>query len=193
MSPRTKEQNEAIKEQTRQKILEAAVELFAKKGTQKVKITEIAKAAGVSNGLLYQYFKNKDDLQDYIKEVCLEQMEEDINQIRSRNTPSEKLNQLIDDIIEYPEQINYWRVLAYTIIQEAEGSTVKLKLNQFKAQIDKETMIMFQQLGYLEPEKEAFFFLKFTAGLYGDYTIYGDNEELKLGIDFLKSRYKDIL
>ncbi|MBZ0272833.1 TetR/AcrR family transcriptional regulator [bacterium] len=44
------------------KILRAAVKIFAKNGFHNAKISEIAKEAGVADGTIYLYFKNKDDL-----------------------------------------------------------------------------------------------------------------------------------
>ena len=45
-----------------QRILEAALEVFARKGFHEAKISEIARTAGVADGTIYLYFKNKDDL-----------------------------------------------------------------------------------------------------------------------------------
>lgn len=49
-------------EKTRRKILEAAEELFSKNGFHETSIKEITKAAGVNQGLVYYYFKDKDDI-----------------------------------------------------------------------------------------------------------------------------------
>ncbi len=43
-------------------ILRAAISVLAKKGFQHTKIRDIAKAAGVADGTIYLYFKNKDEL-----------------------------------------------------------------------------------------------------------------------------------
>lgn len=43
-------------------ITEAAVEVFAEKGFHQARISDIAKRAGVADGTIYLYFKNKDDL-----------------------------------------------------------------------------------------------------------------------------------
>ena len=43
-------------------ILDAATKIFAEKGYQYATISEVAKEAGISTGLLYSYFKNKLDL-----------------------------------------------------------------------------------------------------------------------------------
>ncbi|MFK7972567.1 MAG: TetR/AcrR family transcriptional regulator [Bacteroidia bacterium] len=62
MSPRTSTQFEEMREQSRNAILEAALKLFAEKGYHKASIAQIANEAGVSKGLIYNYFEKKDDL-----------------------------------------------------------------------------------------------------------------------------------
>jgi TetR/AcrR family fatty acid metabolism transcriptional regulator len=46
----------------RERILRAATRVFAKKGFYATRVSEVAKAAGVADGTIYLYFKNKDDL-----------------------------------------------------------------------------------------------------------------------------------
>lgn len=45
-----------------QSILKAALRLFAEKGYAGAKISDIAREAGVSDGTVYEYFKNKEDI-----------------------------------------------------------------------------------------------------------------------------------
>jgi TetR/AcrR family fatty acid metabolism transcriptional regulator len=46
----------------RQRILDAAVRVFAKKGFHATRVSEVAKAAGVADGTIYLYFESKDEL-----------------------------------------------------------------------------------------------------------------------------------
>ncbi len=46
----------------RGKILKAAIKVFARKGFYNAKISEIARHAGIADGTVYLYFKNKDDI-----------------------------------------------------------------------------------------------------------------------------------
>ena len=62
MSPRTKEQYEAIRKTRKAEIVEAARQVFAAQGFHATKMSEIAQEAGVSQGTLYHYFRGKDDL-----------------------------------------------------------------------------------------------------------------------------------
>jgi len=50
------------KEDRPQEITEAALAMFAEKGYAATKVDEVARRAGVSKGLLYLYFKTKEDL-----------------------------------------------------------------------------------------------------------------------------------
>ena len=47
---------------TKERILDAATELFARKGFDGTRVQEIADAAGVNKAMLYYYFRNKDEL-----------------------------------------------------------------------------------------------------------------------------------
>src|SRR5437763_8602437 len=46
----------------RERILRAAVDVFARNGYFNAKVSEIAKAAGVADGTIYLYFDGKEDL-----------------------------------------------------------------------------------------------------------------------------------
>ena len=54
--------DEARASDKRERILRAAVKVFARKGFYASRVSEIAKAAGVADGTIYLYFKSKDEL-----------------------------------------------------------------------------------------------------------------------------------
>jgi TetR/AcrR family fatty acid metabolism transcriptional regulator len=64
----------------RRAILHAAVRVFAEKGYHGCRIADVARAAGVAYGLVYHYFKNKDEL---LESVFAEQWAILINAIRA--------------------------------------------------------------------------------------------------------------
>jgi TetR/AcrR family transcriptional regulator, fatty acid metabolism regulator protein len=49
-------------EDKRRQLLDAAVRVFARKGYHASRVGDIAEEAGVAHGLLYHYFKSKDDV-----------------------------------------------------------------------------------------------------------------------------------
>lgn len=55
----------------REAILAASVELFARHGTHGVTTRMIAEAASISEGLLYQHFRGKDELFEELQRWCL--------------------------------------------------------------------------------------------------------------------------
>lgn len=62
MSPRTKKQNESIREQRKQEILQAAIHVYVAKGFSATTLSDVADQAGLAHGLVYYYFKNKKKL-----------------------------------------------------------------------------------------------------------------------------------
>ena len=51
-------------EERKQEILNAAIEVFAKKGYEKTSISDIAQTINVAQGLCYRYFSSKEELFD---------------------------------------------------------------------------------------------------------------------------------
>lgn len=62
MSPRTASQYKEIREEKRSLIMETALEHFAGEGYHATTINHIAKHAGISKGLMYNYFESKEAL-----------------------------------------------------------------------------------------------------------------------------------
>lgn len=60
--PRNRAQNSEIREQRREDILAAALKVFSRRGMVATKISDIAKEANLSHGLVYHYFKSKEDI-----------------------------------------------------------------------------------------------------------------------------------
>ena len=62
MSPRTPKQFEEIREEKKTLIMDVALEHFANEGYHNTTINHIAKHAGISKGLMYNYFESKEEL-----------------------------------------------------------------------------------------------------------------------------------
>ncbi|TVX99776.1 TetR/AcrR family transcriptional regulator [Cohnella terricola] len=73
MSPRTKKQNESIREQRKQEILRAAIQVYAAKGYSAAALSDVAERAGLANGLVYYYFKSKQKLFRELYEYMMDQ------------------------------------------------------------------------------------------------------------------------
>ena len=75
----------------RKRILQAAVRAFSEKGYAKATIAEIARRAGVAEGTVYEYFKNKEDILLSIPEEHFREHIEQLKQTFSSNNPKKKL------------------------------------------------------------------------------------------------------
>jgi TetR/AcrR family fatty acid metabolism transcriptional regulator len=77
-------------------ILEAAVKVFAKQGFHQSTIAQIAKEAGVADGTIYLYFKNKDDILvqffSYRTKQVFESFREEVDRAE---TSADKLRNLV--------------------------------------------------------------------------------------------------
>jgi len=84
------------REQKRQRILRAAIDVFASKGYFAARMTDVAEAAGVADGTLYLYFEGKEHLLmsifDSVLGRFIERLDEEIETIEN---PTEKLSIMI--------------------------------------------------------------------------------------------------
>lgn len=62
MTPRKPEDNQELLDQRRTEILQAALKVFARRGLAGTRVGDIAVAAGLSHGLIYHYFRSKDEI-----------------------------------------------------------------------------------------------------------------------------------
>ena len=81
------------KDKVRQKIIDAASELYVKKGFKATSIEEIAEKAGVTIPVTYQYIKNKSEIMRLIMEDMLSIFKENlISQLKDISDPEERLS-----------------------------------------------------------------------------------------------------
>jgi TetR/AcrR family fatty acid metabolism transcriptional regulator len=72
----------------RRQILEAAVKVFARSGFHTSRVGDIAEEAGVAYGLVYHYFKSKEELLETIFRDTWTQMLERINEVQASGVPA---------------------------------------------------------------------------------------------------------
>ena len=89
------------KEEKKQEILKAAMRMFAQNGVVNTKMTDIAAAAGIGKGTIYEYFRSKEDIfADAYGHIFLETEKRIGNVLESRISPEEKLRKLMNVTIE---------------------------------------------------------------------------------------------
>ncbi len=81
----------------RERILRAAVKVFARKGFYASRVSEIAKAAGVADGTIYLYFKSKDEILTSLFEDRITRLLEVLRrEVASAPTAPDRLRRLVE-------------------------------------------------------------------------------------------------
>jgi len=123
--PHKKDKEEAI--------FEAALKIIKKKGYHKARMSDIAKAAGISYGLVYHYFKNKEDLFEAILNRWWQGLFQLIRDIKKAEYP---VHQKLRGVIHYflntyqnnPELVNIF----ITEISRSTSNLTSSRLDRFK-------------------------------------------------------------
>lgn len=110
---RTPRQQRAIEK--KEKIIQAGLELFCEKGYYNTNTVEIAKRAGVSTGIVYSYFKDKNDILTAVIDLFSQKLQTtirsalvnfDFSSFMQPDVSEETLMLLIEKIIEYSAQVH---------------------------------------------------------------------------------------
>lgn len=105
---------------TKDRIIEAAIELFYEIPYGDVSLLQISKNAQVSNGIVYKYFKNKEELFQHLLEIISERIENKLEKILGE-TREEKLKSYIRLNVEITQEekklIKIFREGQYKFIQ----------------------------------------------------------------------------
>lgn len=71
----------------RRELLDAAVHVFARKGFRAARVGDIAEEAGVAHGLLYHYFRSKEEVLETIFRETWQLLQADLERIESAGVP----------------------------------------------------------------------------------------------------------
>jgi len=93
---------ETQKENRREEILRAAMDLFSKKGFELTTVEDITRAAHVAKGTFYNFFAKKEDVLLYFLDTEISKSSDEIQRkIKRFSTISEKIELLIATYIKY--------------------------------------------------------------------------------------------
>ncbi|MFK9118205.1 TetR/AcrR family transcriptional regulator [Peribacillus frigoritolerans] len=167
--PRTPEENDRIRQASKEKIRAAAMELFIKQGYYATSISDIAKQAGISKGLLYNYYKGKEELLSEMVEARIKEVVEIMEEAFTLNTPSEQLehiiNGAIDNIHQKPEVHRFY--LHLQTQPESDEELIKyshLVIEENARQFEFQCKI-FESMGETEPRKRSLYFSSVLQGI----------------------------
>jgi AcrR family transcriptional regulator len=101
MAPRQEEANQRIKDERREQILKAALQIFARKGLAAARISDIAAAAGLSYGLVYHYFRDKEEIfVELVRRAVGGGVQVTQAALDAEGPPLERLHALCEEMVE---------------------------------------------------------------------------------------------
>jgi len=119
MSPRTPQQFEEIREEKKALIMNVALEHFAREGYHNTTISHIARHAGISKGLMYNYFTSKDELLSAIINRSMDEISKYFDPDRDGYLTEEEFDLFIRKLFHIlREKLHFWRLFYQFLMQK---------------------------------------------------------------------------
>ena len=153
--PKTPEQYDDIRKQKKQLIMDTALELFAENGFHATSISQIAKAAEISKGLTYNYFKSKNEILEEIMDQGFNEIYDNLDMNRDGILTEEEFIYFIRQNFKLVrENTQHWKLFFSLLLQPKVAAT--FSENYIKNAVP--IFEMFHQFivsaGSKEPEKD---------------------------------------
>jgi len=188
--PRTKKQFEEIRIKTRQAILENALVLFAEKGFKGTSISDIAKAAGISKGLAYNYFSSKKELMVSVLRLFEEEIGSLVIEVEKISDPYKKLKIIINQTFKMLEQDEiFWRLYMNFAFQPEVQEVAGEILDEFLRSLFGAMEALFRQMGMKNPVEESRLLGAILDGVAFHYILDKENYPLEKMRKFLITKY----
>lgn len=185
MCPRTDKQFEEIRESKRSQIIEAAIECFAKRGYHAVSISELAEYAGISKGLMYNYFKSKDELLKNIFTEILSIMMQMFDLDKEGKVDGKSMVKYLDRFFKHlKSHIILWKMYMAIFSQPAVQEILKDEIQEASIEPMKLLENYFKARGFKNPKTEVAFLSTLFSGVLFEYLSDPDNYP----IDQIKKR-----
>ncbi|MFN7116163.1 MAG: TetR/AcrR family transcriptional regulator [Saprospiraceae bacterium] len=190
--PKSKSQFAEIRQRSIATIKETALELFAERGYHNTSISDIAKKAAISKGLMYNYFDSKDALLFSILGDAIhvgEQMFQEA--LASSEDAFEQLKYLTENTITWIKaNLGYWKLLISLAFQPEAMKMLAPTLREKEVETMGKAIEIFQRLGVERPEAEAMFYGAIMDGIVIQYVQIGEGYPLDMMKDMILERYK---
>lgn len=156
MSPRTQQQYEEIRTEKRALIMQAALEVFSEEGFGKASISRIAARAGVSKGLMYNYFKNKEEL---IKTIFIDAMTKlmgDFEESRDKIPTKENFVRYIKkSMADFKNNLPYWKMYFSVMMQANVMQMVEKEMMEIAMPVLMKMANYYENRGFKDPMLHA--------------------------------------
>ena len=156
MTPRKREQLEAIRESSRNAILQAALRLFAERGYHATTIEAIAREAGIAKGLVYNYFSSKQELLRQLVLLGFREFEELLPELLRTADPVQRLHVLFElsgKLIQ--EKTEFYRLYMMVLLQVNRDKELGKIIQEYSRTLYAETEEILRELGVPAVETEA--------------------------------------
>lgn len=165
-------QFEEIREQKINLIMQTALELFAQEGYYPTSISRIAKEAGISKGLMYNYFESKEELILAIIGKGINKLTESIDPDRDGFLTEDEFEFHVNENFRIlQENTDYWKLYFSTMMQPAVFKLVIAKYSDFLPPLKAVVADYFKRKGLPDPEAEASYFDALLDGIFLNYVM----------------------
>lgn len=188
--PRSPEQYEEIREERRKLIMETALELFATRGYHGTSINDISRKAGISKGLLYNYFSGKEKLVIDIMKKGFYDLIVLFDPDHDGNLTKAKMKYFVTEVMNMViKNVRFWRlyfaVISQPIVnQVAFGEIMEIAMPVYDVLSD-----YFRRMGYENPEAEARMFTAMMDGFTLNYVYDPKNFPVETVINRISEIY----
>jgi AcrR family transcriptional regulator len=170
--PRTAIQNQEVRANTRAKLLNAALELFAMRGYAGTSVDAIADVAGVSAGLLYHHFDGKAAVLNAIFEQSLADVQATFAAADREANAADRLPALLRSAAAIvPRHRNFWTVWYGLRMQRDVMKSLGPSVAQFSAAIVRTLERYLDDIGWPDAPIEARLLFAQIDGLFQHYVL----------------------
>ena len=143
----------------KEKILQEAVRLFSAKGYSETSTDEIILNSGISKGLLFYHYKNKDGLLSAILEHAWQIIRETCYVEPSEKSAEKSLRTTIKQMTaSLKKDYDYWKVYTTVLLNTELSKKLDINLHNPSEAYYKLTIDLFRKMGKKNPERWAFSF-----------------------------------
>jgi AcrR family transcriptional regulator len=175
MSPRTEKQFEIIRKEKKELIMETALELFATEGYHNVSVSDIAEAAKISKGLMYNYFGSKEELLLSIAHTGITDVTKAFDFNKDGILTRQELTLFIHMIFKTVKtNKKFWRLYFMLFLQPDVSEIVKADFLAFQDRIYQIAYSYFLEQGYEDPESELLMLSALIDGVAFQFVITGE-------------------
>lgn len=180
MAPRTEEQYIEIRNSKKALIQETALELFATKGYHSSSISMIAKMAGISKGLIYNYYSSKEELLNEIINHGLDQIKSMMTPNNNGQMNSFELEPMIHESFKMVEaHPKFWSLYFSLLPQQDVFKIVKENFIETYKLLTGMMTDYFRIKGMKDPEAEAIILGSLLDGVFINYIFDMENYPLE--------------